>query len=60
VLGYSLQEAERLFASCTQVGRVTNQYNVENEETTLQPDIWLCRQPRQPWEELWPQMQRFG
>jgi hypothetical protein len=59
VLGYSQEDAKRFFATCSQVGQVTNRFGVENEETA-QPEIWLCRQPRAPWNELWPQLQRFG
>jgi 4-amino-4-deoxy-L-arabinose transferase-like glycosyltransferase len=60
VLGYLQEEAEEFFATCTHIGRVTNRYSVENEETTNHPDIWLCREPRLPWPELWPQLQHFG
>jgi hypothetical protein len=60
VLGFTQEAAEQFFESCTQVGQVTNRFNVENEETEDHPTIWLCRQPRLPWEQMWPQMQHFG
>jgi hypothetical protein len=59
VLGYPQERAEAFFESCSHVGIVTNRYDVANEETE-HPDIWLCREPRLPWEELWPRMQGFG
>lgn len=59
VLGFREAEALAFFNECSRVGEVTNRFGVENEETA-QPDIWLCRQPRLPWQELWPQMRRFG
>jgi 4-amino-4-deoxy-L-arabinose transferase-like glycosyltransferase len=59
VLGYSQERAEAFFAECSHVGLVTNRYDVANEETG-HPDIWLCREPRLPWDELWPRMQSFG
>jgi hypothetical protein len=59
VLGYSQAEAEEFFTTCSLAGEVSNRFNVENEESA-RPEIWLCREPRQPWEEMWPLMQRFG
>jgi hypothetical protein len=59
VLGYPRERAEQFFAACEEVGKVSNAYGVENEETD-QPQIWLCREPRAPWAELWPRMQSFG
>ena len=60
VLGYSQEEAEQFFTTCIHAGRATNRYNVANEETAENPDIWLCREPQLPWPELWPQLQHFG
>lgn len=60
VLGYSREGAERLFETCDLAGQITNPYDVENEETRFHPDIFLCREPRQSWSELWPRLRRFG
>jgi hypothetical protein len=60
VLGYSQESAERLFRTCALAGQVTNRYGVENEETRFHPDIFLCREPRQPWPVLWPSLRSFG
>jgi hypothetical protein len=59
VLGYPKEIAEEFFAECSQVGEVTNRFGIKNEESA-RPQIWLCREPRLPWNELWPSMQRFG
>jgi 4-amino-4-deoxy-L-arabinose transferase-like glycosyltransferase len=59
VLGFTRERAEMYFAACELVGQVSNRYGVENEESA-QPEIWLCKEPRAPWDELWPQLQRFG
>lgn len=60
VLGFSRERADRHFATCEVAGRVTNRYGVENEETKENPDILVCRGPRQPWPVLWDELQRFG
>lgn len=60
VLGYPRSGAERLFGRCELAGRITNPYNVENEETRDSPDIFICRGPRQPWPVLWQNLKHFG
>jgi 4-amino-4-deoxy-L-arabinose transferase-like glycosyltransferase len=60
VVGFTGQTADRFFEDCKLAGRVTNQFEVENEETRFHPDIFLCREPRVPWPELWPDLQSFG
>lgn len=60
VLGFTRQEVERLFATCELAGKVTNPYDVENEETTDHPDIFVCREPRQTWPALWESLKGFG
>lgn len=60
VLGYPRRGAERFFERCELAGRITNRYNVENEETRDSPDIFICRGPRQPWPVLWQSLKHFG
>jgi hypothetical protein len=60
VVGASRDEAERYFERCELAGQITNRYNIQNEETTDHPDIFVCRGLRRPWPELWKQFQRFG
>ncbi|MCI0393625.1 MAG: glycosyltransferase family 39 protein [Chloroflexi bacterium] len=60
VLGFSRERAERFFTTCELAGRVTNRYGVENEETLFHPNIFLCRGPRRPWPDLWPEFRSFG
>jgi 4-amino-4-deoxy-L-arabinose transferase-like glycosyltransferase len=60
VVGFSRASAERYFTTCDLAGHVTNRYGVENEETTLHPDIFVCRGPRQPWPALWERLKRFS
>jgi 4-amino-4-deoxy-L-arabinose transferase-like glycosyltransferase len=60
VVGLSQQDAARIFQSCQLAGHTSNRYGVKNEETRDHPDIFVCRQPRVPWPELWPYFQHFG
>ncbi|HEX6269605.1 MAG TPA: glycosyltransferase family 39 protein [Anaerolineales bacterium] len=60
VLGFNRESVDKFFASCELAGHVTNQYGVENEETTYHPDIFLCKQPRYPWPDLWKMLRSFA
>jgi hypothetical protein len=60
VVGFSRDQAAQLFARCDLAGHIANRYNVKNEETTEHPDIFICRELRQPWPQLWPRLRRFG
>jgi 4-amino-4-deoxy-L-arabinose transferase-like glycosyltransferase len=59
VVGFSHDEAERFFTTCSLAGHITNRYGVMNEESQ-HPDVFVCRKPRQPWSELWQDLQSFG
>ena len=60
VVGFSRPRAERFFADCKSAGRVTNRFGVKNEESSDNPEIFICRRPRMPWSELWPKLRSFG
>ena len=60
VVGFSRQRVEQIFTECTLSGNITNRYGVENEETRFHPDIFICRDARLPWPELWNELQSFG
>ncbi|CDM65874.1 glycosyltransferase family 39 protein [Pyrinomonas methylaliphatogenes] len=59
VLGGQREWLQQRFESVILAGRVPNSLGVENEESR-QPDIYLCRRPREPWSELWPKIRKFG
>jgi 4-amino-4-deoxy-L-arabinose transferase-like glycosyltransferase len=59
VVGFDRPYAELFFKSCQPAGYVTNRYNVKNEETTWHTGLYVCRQPRQTWDAMWPTMQWF-
>jgi hypothetical protein len=60
VTGFGLEDARRLFDSCTVAAKNTNAFGVENEESRDHPDILLCRNLRTPWPEYWEHHRRFG
>ncbi len=59
VVGFERGYADSFFKTCTWSGTVTNAYGVENEESTRHTELYLCSQPRQPWEQMWKNMQWF-
>jgi hypothetical protein len=58
VVGYSPEQLAWLFTTCEPVAQVANQYGVKNEETS-HPGIFVCRDPRQSWPELWHMLRQF-
>jgi Dolichyl-phosphate-mannose-protein mannosyltransferase len=59
VVGFERGYADKFFTDCDLVGRVSNSYGVKNEETTHHTGLYICRQPRRPWSEMWQDMQWF-
>ena len=59
VVGFESSYAGMFFGSCKYSGKVTNSYNVKNEETTRHTGLYVCRQPRRPWSEMWQEMQWY-
>ena len=49
-----------LFQSCELAGHTGNHYNVLNEETKDHPDIFVCRNLRDPWPEFWKDFRYYG
>ena len=60
VTGFSQHWVEDHFASCELAGHTTNRYGVANEETEDHPEIFVCRNLKQPWPEFWKSFRRFG
>lgn len=58
--GFSLNEASKLFESCTVAAANGNPFSVENEESRDHPDILLCRNLRETWPAYWARSRRFG
>ena len=60
VVGFDLEEAQRVFEGCTVAAKNTNALNVENEESRDHPDILVCRNLKMPWKKYWATHRRFG
>ena len=59
VVGFDGSYAKNFFSSCEFTGTVSNRYGVRNEESSRHTSLYVCRQPRQPWSEMWQDMQWF-
>jgi hypothetical protein len=58
-VGVDYSAAGMVFHSCKVVGKVSNSYNVKNEESTRHTAILVCRDPVVPWKDIWAQSQDF-
>ena len=58
-VGFDLVNALHFMNECEYAGQVSNGYGVKNEEATARLDMYICRQPRQPWNEMWANLQWF-
>ncbi len=60
VLGLTSAQATQIFRTCETAGRITNPYNVMNEETMDHPVILVCRELRSTWPEFWQRFKYYG
>jgi hypothetical protein len=59
VVGFESEYTRHFFKSCEFSGTVKNSYSVKNEETTFHTGLYICREPRRPWGEMWQEMQWY-
>jgi len=59
ILGYTGEEVYPAFEQCTVAGQITNSYNVDNDLRNP-PGIFVCRNPRWDWTELWKRVKRYS
>jgi len=59
VVGFTQENVNSLFEQCSVGGTVTNPYGVKNDLSDP-PNIFVCRGPRLPWDELWKQLKRYS
>jgi hypothetical protein len=59
VIGLTEKDANAMFDECTRAGTITNDYGVENDLRDP-PGIYVCRDPRMPWDELWNRLKRYS
>jgi 4-amino-4-deoxy-L-arabinose transferase-like glycosyltransferase len=57
LVGMSDIASSGLFASCTAAATLDNGVGVDNEEQGR--SIHVCRDPTQPWSQLWPHFQHY-
>ncbi|MEU0506979.1 glycosyltransferase family 39 protein [Nocardia sp. NPDC005998] len=57
-VGLDRDQLMRYFAEVEPVGRIDNGLGIDNDEQG-QP-LFVCRVPRAPWSELWPQAKLLG
>ena len=60
VTGFDRERLAQFFASCTLGGQVHIPYGVRNEESKDHPNIYICREPKLSWEQMWPRLHGFG
>lgn len=58
VVGYDQSALQRWFGSVEFATRIDNGVEVDNDEQGR--PVWICRDRRAPWSELWPQVRRLG
>lgn len=59
IVGYELADVNSAFEHCELAGTITNQYGVENDLSSPST-IFVCREPRLPWPELWNEAKRYS
>lgn len=59
VVGFTQEDVNSLFGECSIAGTVTNSYGVENDLRNP-PSIFVCRDPRLPWDQLWGKLKRYS
>ncbi|HEX3985216.1 MAG TPA: glycosyltransferase family 39 protein [Acidobacteriaceae bacterium] len=59
-VGFSQQKLARFFGTCTLAGHLHIPYGVKNEESEYHPDLFICRNPLESWDKMWPRMHDFG
>ena len=60
VIGENADGLHRWFESCEVAAKNTNRYGVVNEESRYHPDIYVCRNLREPWPDFWKRYRNFG
>ncbi len=59
VVGFESTYATQFFKSCKYAGTVKNHYDVKNEESSYHTGLYVCREPRRPWKEMWQKMRWY-
>jgi 4-amino-4-deoxy-L-arabinose transferase-like glycosyltransferase len=58
VIGYAEQDVRAWFGEVTRAATIDNGVRLDNEEQGA--PVWVAREPRAPWAELWPRLRRLA
>jgi hypothetical protein len=58
VVGYAEQDVRAWFGEVTRAATIDNGVRLDNEEQGA--PVWVAREPRAPWAELWPRLRRLA
>jgi hypothetical protein len=59
LVGFEGSYAGQFFTSCKYSDTVRNSYQVKNEESSRHTSLYVCHGTRQPWNEMWQEMQWY-
>ena len=59
-IGLPQSDVDRMFSGCRLAGHNGNSLGIKNEESTSDPDLFVCGPPLKPWPEFWKDFQSFG
>jgi 4-amino-4-deoxy-L-arabinose transferase-like glycosyltransferase len=59
-VGFTRDELDRIFASCTWAASLPHPYGIVNETIGNPSEIWICRDVRGGWPALWRHFQSYG
>lgn len=59
-VGFGQPKLARFFGTCTLAGHLHIPYGVKNEESKDHPDLFVCRNPLESWQQMWPRLHGFG
>jgi hypothetical protein len=58
--GLRRSELETVFQSCELAGHVVIPFGIENSAIEDRTDIFVCQQPREPWNVFWWRIHWYG
>lgn len=58
VIGYDRDRLDQWFGSVEEAARIDNGVGLDNDEQGT--PVWVCRERRAPWAQLWPQLRHLG
>jgi hypothetical protein len=59
-VGFTRDELDRIFASCTWAASLPRPYGIVNETIGARSEVWVCRDVRGGWPVFWQHFQYYG